>query len=275
MENKYYIKCNHCGRLVQLKSQYMVLCPECRHKMDNSYEAYRTKNPKASYQEYLSEVCVNSLAMGGLSEQRRITRRSGRSLNIKRLLLALTLAVVAMGLVLSSMWLLRGVGDAASIKSIMADNWRLNYYEDIHATLKFPFMLESSGDSLATDSSMKVERINSRRWSKESVASITALCIDYVPDFGVDRTKGTEQVLQSIVSGNVLQGFQCIPSDYKIGTTDARMFSGSYLIETQAYEFRAVMVVSGDRLWYFMVAYLRSEPEGTLLAEKFFRGIVL
>ena len=74
---------------------------------------------------------------------------------------------------------------------------------------------------------------------------------------------------------NGLQGFDFYRNDYSIPNIDARSLSGSYLLGVEAFEFRALMAQYGHTVWYFMVAYPRSKPEGLLVAERFFKGILI
>ena len=64
-------------------------------------------------------------------------------------------------------------------------------------------------------------------------------------------------------------------NDYSIPNIEARSLSGSYLLGVEAFEFRALMAQYGHTVWYFMVAYPRSKPEGLLVAERFFKGILI
>lgn len=258
----------------------MVLCPHCNKKLDNSFREWAHKKPNATYEQYLSEVCISSSAIGGLDEQRRITKKIGISRNFKRLSLALAIAVAVVALSVCGIYLYKDSQKGASINAIMDDNWKINYYEDLGVTVKFPFVLESQGtvvDSVVVaDSTQTIIGSVSRSWSRKDVTAVSATRVNFAPAYGVNREAATQQILQSIVQDNNMQAFEFVPSDYSMGQGGtARMFSGSYLIGIEPYEFRAIMIVRGDSVWYFMVAYLRSMPEGTLLAEKFFKGILL
>lgn len=276
MNAKYYIKCSNCSQLVELKSEYMVLCPSCGHKLSNSFSVWRAENPDGDFKRYISEVCVSSAAVSGLSDQKRITRSIKRRKVIKRLSILGGSAVVLFVIIASVMWFTRSMNDS-SIDKIINSGWKLNYYEDLRATVQFPFVLEATVDTTFTvpDTTTMVKRVVARQWSKPMVCNITAMRMEYEGDATANRETATSQILQSLVSDNQMQAFQFIPSDYMLGDTKARMLAGSYLIETTLYEFRAVMIIKWEELWYFMVAYPASNPEGTMLAEKFFRTIQL
>ena len=149
---QHYIKCNHCGRLVEIKSQYMVFCPVCKHKMDNCFAEWSKRNPGREFGEYLGELAVSSTALEGVREQRKIGRAIMRGKAARRALLALGIAVLvtAVGIVGYRAW--NRDNRSASIAALLDKAWQIGYYDDLGATLKFPFPLEKdasfSADSL-------------------------------------------------------------------------------------------------------------------------------
>lgn len=274
MSKKHYIKCGKCNKLVEVRSQYMVLCPSCKHKMDNSYVHWSEVNKDKSYNDYLSSECVSGDALVGVSEQRKISKMIKKSRAAKLALISFGGAILVTIITLLSIWMLRGVNSERSIRSILNDNWKINYYEDLNTTVKFPFVLQPILDTTFTvvDTATQIKRIVARQWIKPSVCNVTAMQVEYDAK-EANRNDATTQILQSIISQSKMEAFQYIPSDYNLGGVEARMLTGSYLIETLLTEFRAVMITKDKTVWYFMVAYPAKMPEGTLLAEKFFKTV--
>lgn len=284
----HYIKCSQCGKLVEIKSQYMVFCPACKKKMENSYAEWSKRNPGRSYEEYLSELAVSDTALEGVREQRKIGRAIIRGKAAKRAVIALGIAVLATVLGFGGYWAWARYNRSASMAALLNKAWQISYYEDLGATLKFPFPLKKeeafSADSLQRENDrLTADTIQrqvvvgavSRQWSEPGVASVTASRIDYQPDFGVDRDIATRQILLNMLQENNLQGFEFYRNDYSTPNIQARSLSGSYLLGPEAFEFRALMAQYGHTVWYFMVAYPRSKPEGLLVAERFFKGILI
>lgn len=284
----HHIKCNHCQKLVEIKSQYMVFCPACDHKMDNSYAEWQKQHPEQSYEQYLSALTVSDTALEGVRDQRRIGRSIVRGKAFKRAAMAFGIAIIVTIIGLGSHWAWGRYNQGTSIDALLKQAWKISYYSELGVTLKFPFPLELetafTADSLQQESDrLTADTIQrqvilataSRRWSESGVISVTATRIDYEPDFGVDRDIATRQILQSMLQENQLQGFEFFRNDYSIPNIQARSLSGSYLLGAEAFEFRALMAQYGHTLWYFMVAYPRSQPEGLLVAERLFKGILI
>ncbi|MFI3294476.1 MAG: hypothetical protein R3Y19_00470 [Rikenellaceae bacterium] len=274
MAVKHYIKCEKCMQLVELRSEYMVLCPNCGVKMTNSYSQWQQVNPGATFQQYLSSCAVSGAAISGSADQRRIGRSIKRRQRGGWVAIALGCAVALFLVVASIFWFTRNLRDS-SIDAIIESNWNLNYYEDLQSTLQFPYALKLVTDTTFAqpDTIVGARRIVARQWTKEEVCSVTSMKVDFSGDNDIDREGATSMILQSMVGENSMEAFQYIPSDYELNGSKVRMFSGSYLISTVLYEFRAVLILRSDQLWYNMVAYPTTSPEGTILADKFFKTI--
>lgn len=284
----HYIKCSHCGKLVEIKSQYMVFCPACHKKMANSFTEWSKRNPGCSYGEYLGDMAVSETALKGVRDQRKIGRAIVRGKVTRRAFLAVGIAVLVTVLGIGGYWAWNRYNRSASIAALLNKAWRISYYDDLGATLKFPFPLEKESafsvdslqrenDRLTADTVQRQVVLSavSRRWAEPGTVSVTASRIDYQPDFGVDRDIATRQILLNMLQENNLQGFEFFRNDYSIPNVEARSLSGSYLLGIEAFEFRALMAQYGHTVWYFMVAYPRSKPEGLLVAERFFKGILI
>lgn len=270
---KYLIKCPKCGQMVET-SEYTMLCQSCGKKLENSFRECQKRDPELTYRDYLDRYCVNELAVGGMSEQRRISRNAKLRKGASRTAVTVLLVIVASVAVLAGIWILSPLFTGHSIKRIVDETWRNEYYEDLSCNIKFSHTLSLQPAEIA-DSTLGIREYVSRSWKEDGVCLVNALKIDYMADSSANIDRATETILQSMVQSNGMQGFSYVPGDYRLQGSSARMFSGSYLVSVDMFEFRAVMVVRENIVWYFMVAYPSSLPEGTILADKLFDGIQL
>ncbi|MCQ2206753.1 MAG: hypothetical protein MJZ02_00850 [Paludibacteraceae bacterium] len=69
----YLIKCAKCNTLVEVKTEFLMLCPNCKSKLENNYQEWRKlkENKGKNFQVYLKEVCISSEE---LEEQQRHER---------------------------------------------------------------------------------------------------------------------------------------------------------------------------------------------------------
>jgi hypothetical protein len=54
----YYLKCEHCGHLNEIKSEYLVFCAGCSKKIESNYTAWSRKNEGKTLEEFKKLVCI-------------------------------------------------------------------------------------------------------------------------------------------------------------------------------------------------------------------------
>lgn len=55
----HYLKCNRCGHLNVLKTEYQVFCAECDKKLDNSYSNWKLNNPERTFEDFKEVECIS------------------------------------------------------------------------------------------------------------------------------------------------------------------------------------------------------------------------
>ncbi len=54
----HYLKCNNCGHLNEVKSEYLVFCAICNKKLDNRYAEWIKHNSDKSFEDYKQLICT-------------------------------------------------------------------------------------------------------------------------------------------------------------------------------------------------------------------------
>lgn len=55
----YYLKCEHCGHLNEIKSEYLVFCAGCSKKIESNYTSWSRKNEGKTLQDFKKLVCLS------------------------------------------------------------------------------------------------------------------------------------------------------------------------------------------------------------------------
>ena len=58
----YLLKCDKCNNLIEVKTEFLMLCPHCKTKLKNSFQDWKQQkeNKEKSFPMYLDEVCISS-----------------------------------------------------------------------------------------------------------------------------------------------------------------------------------------------------------------------
>jgi hypothetical protein len=69
----YFLKCNECGHLNELKTEYLTFCSKCNKKLDNNFSNWKKNNPDGTFEDYKNLICitVQDLQQLNLSEKKK------------------------------------------------------------------------------------------------------------------------------------------------------------------------------------------------------------
>ncbi len=70
----YYLKCQNCEFLNEVKTEYLTLCSNCGSRLHNSYRSWALefKNQGKTFEDYKKEVCISQQQ---LDEQQLLERK--------------------------------------------------------------------------------------------------------------------------------------------------------------------------------------------------------
>ncbi|MEO6902126.1 MAG: hypothetical protein ABI315_03150 [Bacteroidia bacterium] len=56
-----YLKCNNCGHLNEVKTEYLMLCSKCNKKLENNYSDWKKRNSDKSFDDYKNLICTTEI----------------------------------------------------------------------------------------------------------------------------------------------------------------------------------------------------------------------
>lgn len=63
-----FLKCNKCGHLNEVKSEYLVFCQKCNRKLENNFQDWKVKNPDKTFDDFKELICVSEKKKADRSE---------------------------------------------------------------------------------------------------------------------------------------------------------------------------------------------------------------
>lgn len=55
----HFLKCNNCGHLNELKTEYLIFCSNCNKKLENNFSNWQTRNPEKTFADYKQLICIS------------------------------------------------------------------------------------------------------------------------------------------------------------------------------------------------------------------------
>ncbi len=85
-----YLKCNNCGHLNIIKTEYQTFCSNCQKKLDNNYSDWKKGNSDKTFQDFKQLVCVSEKDIHEANSRSKPKKSKGIKFYIG---LAITIAV--------------------------------------------------------------------------------------------------------------------------------------------------------------------------------------
>ena len=75
-----YLKCNSCGHLNKLKTEYQVFCADCNNKLDNNYSDWKRKHSDKSFEDFKTIECFSEedINRAKLEKQKKVKRKGAK-----------------------------------------------------------------------------------------------------------------------------------------------------------------------------------------------------
>lgn len=72
-----YLKCNNCGHLNKIKTEYLTFCTDCNKKLDNNFSDWNNRNPEKTFEEFKKVVCISEEDINNAKSQKKKTNKKG------------------------------------------------------------------------------------------------------------------------------------------------------------------------------------------------------
>ena len=72
-----YFKCNNCGHLNSLKTEYQVFCSECKKKFVNNFSDWKRINPSQSFEDFKKIFCISEFDIENTKVQKKPRNKHG------------------------------------------------------------------------------------------------------------------------------------------------------------------------------------------------------
>jgi hypothetical protein len=67
----HFLKCNNCGHLNEVKSEYLNFCSDCNKKLENNFSDWQKRNPEKNFEDFKQLICVSHTEMQSKSERKK------------------------------------------------------------------------------------------------------------------------------------------------------------------------------------------------------------
>jgi hypothetical protein len=73
----HFLKCNNCGHLNEVKTEYLIFCSNCNKKLDNNFSNWQTRNPVKTFDDFKQLICISEDDVQKTSQKIKSNRPKG------------------------------------------------------------------------------------------------------------------------------------------------------------------------------------------------------
>lgn len=116
----YLIKCAKCNNLIEVKTEYLMLCPHCKSKLENNYQEWRQlkENKGKNFQIYQREVCISEEELEEQQRQEKLSAMYSPKKNKIRRIANIAFSVIV---------IVAAVVTAIRLGKLTGEGWMRNY----------------------------------------------------------------------------------------------------------------------------------------------------
>jgi hypothetical protein len=269
----YYLKCDHCGHLNEVKTEYLVFCQQCNKKLDNNYANWKMTSFGKSFEDYKKEVCISSDHLQQQepktkSKKKRITRQQWINM-----IIGITMVVI----IGKGTELLIRHYFFPSLKKYTQVEWTQQTCGTLGLSLEAPLELKPADEmaeqlpEAAMDLIQLVESCQTN--VKFRKLYIMANSVRYNPDINVSLEGAIQGSLQEVQNRTEVKNFQHDVSPIRNGELVGGLITGKWKEGSSLVGFRMVIFAKGTVMWQVLVGYDYTDPHGREIADKIIQSV--
>lgn len=269
----HYLKCNKCGHLNEVKSEYLIFCSKCDKKLENNFSNWHESNSDKTLDDFKSLMCVTAEEI----PQKKTRYKWAKPQSLKFWLgFVITFSIFyAVGQYGGSSLAKLFRSDYTS-KDILTQKWVKETYDYYGFSFETPVKLEK--DSLPLPDNIKnlIERIDSYTNKKTSGLMIAVNCSKYKPIIGKGSLEGAANgSINEIKQKSGDPNFSYTEERISHGQIPGFIQKGSYKMNGEDVEFTNVGFLMNLNMWQLIVLHRKDDEVGRQAAKRIVESIAI
>ena len=274
----YKLKCEHCGHLNDVSSEYLTLCTNCNRKLNNSYSEWKKQNPTKTFDNYKNEVCINyELEL----EKSQLLKRQSKKRNTR-----LVIILISVGIVLGSIFtlfhfkkneLLNSLVSLTNTSDDIVDKeWEKKAYYDLHFYLETPYKLDSV--VVPFPENMKPYITSSAAYAFEKKSGAFTLFLNYVefkPEVPLNLENSIQGSISTMESQPGINDFTSAKAPYNLKGREATIVVGTLKQYGIGMKYQLLAFTDDKSLSQIIITYHDNDENAKKAANRIMKSLKL
>lgn len=279
----HYVKCSHCGKFNEVKTEFQTFCDHCGGKLEGNYTNWKKRNPQGKFEDFLENECLSEAKKK--AEEEALSAKPQKRISPLLLVVAiLILGISALGIVgyFVKPYLLNYVTKFANdhqdeiFSSLNTKNWETYTCGNLGLSLQSPIPLTEAPEMKnGVPDQYKHIIADMDIYTMENpilqmVINATSTLYQEGVETSVDNAKVA--ILRQLQSVPANMNFTSNDQNYQLDGSNGVLTSGTFTTNNTAMALRLLTVSKGLKIWQIMVVF-EANDSGTKTAEKVIKSV--
>jgi predicted nucleic acid-binding Zn ribbon protein len=274
----YKLKCENCGYLNDVSTEYLTLCGNCNRKLNNSFSEWRKSNPTKPFDVYKKEVCIDEELA---SEKVKLIHKQTKRRHT-RLVVVLVIVGIFLGSVFTLFYFKKNellnslVSLTNTSDDILNNEWERKAYYDLHFYLETPFKPDTYSVSFP-DQVRELIVSNAAYYSETDAGAFSFMLstVEFLPEIPFNFENSIQGSINSIENQPGISDLTSTRTPYKIKGKEAIMINGTLKRYGILFDYKMLIFIGNHQLSQVLVSYHVGDLNAQKAADRIFKSLKL
>lgn len=265
-----YLRCNYCGYLNEVKTEYQTFCTNCNKKLDNNFSSWHQNHPDKDFSEFIKSNCVTDEELS-IDKRTKSKHKRGLTYWIGFIIVFGIFYLIGnySGVSVSGLF-----SSDKTPKKVLTQEWVHGSYGEPSLIVDTPEKLTKSKLPLPENIKQLIKRMDSYNSTSKNGFSISINCITYIPDVGTLSLQGAaDGSIKEIRSKVGVTDFAYTEKEINYGDIPGFLQNVTCKMDGKDCEFINVGYSSGLSIWQVIVGFLSDDEVGRSAALRVIKSI--
>ncbi|WP_295118807.1 zinc ribbon domain-containing protein [uncultured Chitinophaga sp.] len=272
---QYYLKCENCGYLNPLKSEYATFCDHCGKKLGSNYSSWKLEHPAKDFEQFKQEV---GLSGSKAEAERRAFKRKISAKTRKTIAIAAVIVVCVVAGAFATQFgkrIAKSFNEVKTPSSWLTSSWqRFGPGADSLLTFETPTSLMPYEHSLAPELATYADLNGAFRNNDADGFRIDLIMLKWKEGNNANLSTIANAAIVEWQSQQLYSQFDYDQHEIMIDGKPAILQKGSYVYQSNtALQFDNLIIVDGDEIRQLLITYGAADDTGSQVAERLLRSV--
>ncbi len=260
-----FLKCNHCGHMNEVKTEYQSFCDACNKKIDNNFPDWSRRNPNKSFADFRQLICISETDMKANMKLEKPKRKS----LVYWIVFFVSFTIFTVAGSYGGEAIMKLFRSEKTGKEILNKEWTRQSYGLYGLSVETPSPMTKTDLNLPDNVKALIEHMDSYTYNTERGLKVYVNSAKYNPIIGEGSLEGAaEGSISEMKNQKGVTNFVFTQEWTNLGDIPGFIQRGSFDQDGIKVSFINEGFVKGLYMWHVMAGYQANDEVGRMAAER-------